>query len=126
MKIVLVTLVSLLVLSGCGDDYPRCVGVARFAGTAYVEIGFTDHLGPVLGGEVAVASCGAVRRVGVVGALAGTTRDVGARSLPGYPISQVVLVQVTDEAWGVLVAQDAPARVRRDIRRAGLLDAGEA
>jgi hypothetical protein len=64
-------------------------------------------------------------RDGASAALRNRAKAVKFRSLPGYPMSQVVDVQVTDDAWSVLISEAAPEQLAQELRGAGLLNAGE-
>lgn len=121
------TLLVLMGVSGCRSDstYPGCIGAAEYGDTTYHEVGFTNREGEALKESASFATCATVNRDGASKALREESAAVQARSLPGYRPEQVIAVQVTDSAWSVLVSDDAPERLLRQIREAGLLDAGE-
>ena len=112
-------------MSACGASYPKCLGAVRYGGHTYRDIGFTDHKGTMLKQPAGFVTCDAVNRYGVPAALRRGTESVRARSLPGYPTEQVIEVQVTRGAFSVLVADDAPAQLGRQIQEAGVLNAGQ-
>jgi hypothetical protein len=126
MRLAFLGLLTLAALSACGGSlYPECIGALRYHDHIYREIGFTDHKGTVLKESAEFASCDVVNRDGISEALRKGTEPVKARSLPGYPVEQVVEVQVTDGAWSVLVSEEAPAQLAQQIRGTGLLNAGQ-
>jgi hypothetical protein len=113
-------------ISACGATYPDCIGALTYGDQTYHEIGFTDHKGTMLKQSAKFASCDTVRRDGNAEALAKGGEAVKVRTLPGYEAEQVVVVQVTNNAWSVLVSDAAPVELARQIRDAGLLNAGQA
>lgn len=130
MRLALLALLTTAGLSSCGGahgdaSYPACIGALQYRDHTYREIGFTDQEGTVLKESAEFASCDDVNRYGVSAALRKEAEAAKARSLPGYPVEQVVELQVTDRAWSVLASEAAPSRLVQQIRRAGLLNAGE-
>ena len=126
MRLALLALLTTAGLLACdGAHYPECIGALHYKHHTYREIGFTDRRGTVLKENAEFASCDAVERYGASEALRKGTEVVRVRSLPGYPVEQVVEVQVTDSAWSILVSKAAPARLVQQIRRAGLDNAGQ-
>jgi hypothetical protein len=121
------TLLVLTVVSACRSDstYPGCIGAARYGGAIYRELGFTSQDGATLKGNAAFATCEDVDRDGVSKALRDESKVVTARSVPGYRPDQVIAVQVTDKAWSVLISEDASKGLPHQIRKSGLLNAGE-
>lgn len=129
MRIAVVALLMTALVSACGGApdvrYPACIGALQYRGQTYTEIGFTDAKGTALEGSATYATCLAKHRKGAQAALRDAAETVTVRSLPGYAARDVVEVQVTDKAWNVLVSDAASAQLGREIRRAGLLNAGE-
>ena len=121
------TLVVLMGVSACrgAPSYPECIGAVRYGDTTYHEVGFTNREGEALKESASFATCATANRDGVSKGLREEPASVQARSLPGYRPEQVIAVQVTDSAWSVLVSDDAPKRLLRQLSDAGLLNAGK-
>jgi hypothetical protein len=122
-----VGLLALTGVSACGADstYPACLGAVRYRDTTYREVGFTHREGKPLNEMAAFVTCEKAQRDGVSKAFREGSGSVEARSLPGFGPDRVIVVQVTDSAWSVLVSQEALRRLLPRIRRSGLLNAGE-